>query len=114
MVLSLQEVGKKTERITALEREKAVLIRELFQARTVLRGGGSSSSNFSYQQGAPVMAPRPVSAAGQAPTSSNHHGSPGLGGSNRNTPNIMMGGRLNQTGAKSGLNRRPTEESAFL
>ena len=31
---SLQEVGRRSERITALEREKASLIRELFNARS--------------------------------------------------------------------------------
>ena len=33
-LLSLQEVGRKSERITMLEKEKSSLIRELFQARS--------------------------------------------------------------------------------
>lgn len=36
--LFLQELGQKSERISTLEREKASLIRELFQTRTQLGG----------------------------------------------------------------------------
>jgi len=43
----LQEVSKKSERITALEREKASLIRELFQTRSQNRRGSEpQDDNF--------------------------------------------------------------------
>lgn len=34
----MQELGQKSERISTLEREKATLIRELFQTRTQMSG----------------------------------------------------------------------------
>lgn len=37
MLISLQEVSQKSERITLLEQEKASLLRELYQARSLLQ-----------------------------------------------------------------------------
>ncbi|CAG0917191.1 unnamed protein product [Notodromas monacha] len=88
-----EEVGKKTERITALEREKAVLIRELFQARSKMRG----SANYVYQMPPnrpqqPVISQSPTMIA---PRSASVSSSPV------------------KKSISSGL-RRPVDESAFL
>lgn len=43
-----QEVSKKSERITALEREKAALIRELFQSRAQNRRNDIGQDNIGF------------------------------------------------------------------
>jgi hypothetical protein len=51
MTFLLQEVSKKSERITALEREKASLIRELFQTRSQNRRANDPQDDTAFMWG---------------------------------------------------------------